>query len=519
MVTVTDQFCGAGGSSTGAAAVPGVEIKMAMNHWSLAIETHNTNHPNTDHDCADMSAVDPWRYPSTDILITSPECPYHSIAQGKKRKKAQLDLFVKTKDDPAAIRSRATMWDVVRFTEYHKYNFVIVENVVEVRKWVLWSGWLNAMISLGYNHKCVYLNSRFFPPCPQSRDRIYVVFWKKGNKAPDLEHRPIAPCQKCGDKEAYQWWKKQHKKAGKYGKAGQYYYRCSECKELVVPYYHAAFNCIDWSIPGNRVGDSELKPNTMRRIKHGVDKYGRENMIITPRYTYGLDSRVRKASDRSLPTQTGDIKSGILLPFVFKQNQSNPKNDKYMVRSSLDSLGTQTTRQCGAIVLPFMVDLKGSKSRPKLLQEPISTVQAKGNHHMLVNPPFIVENYKQSNSKPITKPLGAQTTRVKHAIVVDEKLKSFLNYYYGNDQFSSMTESVGTFSTRDRMGLATPNGPKVEDCYYRMLRPHEIQYGMSFPNDYIILGNSRDQVRQLGNAVTPPVMTWLVQRCVDSLRR
>lgn len=39
-LTATDQFCGAGGSTSGAKAA-GVEVKMALNHWDLAIETHN----------------------------------------------------------------------------------------------------------------------------------------------------------------------------------------------------------------------------------------------------------------------------------------------------------------------------------------------------------------------------------------------------------------------------------------------------------------------------------------------
>lgn len=69
-LTATDQFCGAGGSTSGAKK-GGVEVKMALNHWQLAIETHNTNHPEVDHDCTDIQACDPRRYPSTDILITS----------------------------------------------------------------------------------------------------------------------------------------------------------------------------------------------------------------------------------------------------------------------------------------------------------------------------------------------------------------------------------------------------------------------------------------------------------------
>jgi len=36
-VTVTDQFCGASGSSLGAVHA-GCEVVLAMNHWELAIE-------------------------------------------------------------------------------------------------------------------------------------------------------------------------------------------------------------------------------------------------------------------------------------------------------------------------------------------------------------------------------------------------------------------------------------------------------------------------------------------------
>ena len=49
MITVTDMFCGAGGSSTGLSEVPGLKVKLAMNHWARAIETHNTNHSNDTH--------------------------------------------------------------------------------------------------------------------------------------------------------------------------------------------------------------------------------------------------------------------------------------------------------------------------------------------------------------------------------------------------------------------------------------------------------------------------------------
>lgn len=111
-LTVTDLFCGAGGSSSGLEEVPGVTVRMAANHWPLAVETHNTNLPHALHDTADISQVDPRRYPRTDILWASPECTNHSQARGKRRIDAQPDMFGDTLPDEAAERSRATMWDV-----------------------------------------------------------------------------------------------------------------------------------------------------------------------------------------------------------------------------------------------------------------------------------------------------------------------------------------------------------------------------------------------------------------------
>lgn len=40
---------------------------------------------------------------------------------------------------------------------------------------------------------------------------------------------------------------------------------------------------------------------------------------------------------------------------------------------------------------------------------------------------------------------------------------------------------------------------------------------MAFPDNYQVLGNQREKVKQLGNAVTPPVMSELFKRCVATL--
>lgn len=175
---VTDLFCGCGGSSLGAEQA-GARLRLGLNHWKLAIDTHNTNFPHADHDCTDIQACNPKRYPSTQILIASPECTNHTIAKGKKRPMYTEDLFGNRLVTPEEERSRATMWDVPRFAEVHNYQLIIVENVIDAADWIPFPAWLHAMSLFGYEHEIISMNSMFVHPTPQSRDRLYTVFWKK----------------------------------------------------------------------------------------------------------------------------------------------------------------------------------------------------------------------------------------------------------------------------------------------------------------------------------------------------
>lgn len=546
-ITATDQFCGAGGSSQGARKA-GVEVKIALNHWKLAIETHNTNFPETLHDCTDISACDPRRYPSTNILITSPECTTHSPAGGNrhKRVKETLDLFDKGVIDPATERSRATMWDVCRFAEYHNYEIVVVENVVEARtQWVLFEVWLQAMHRLGYNHKCLYLNSMHFWPTPQSRDRMYIVFWKKGNKAPNLDYMPLAHCPCCGkDIHAVQTWKNSQKKFGKY--RFQYVYSCPVDGTVVEPYYYAAFNAIDWSDLGQRIGDRKkpLSPKTIDRIQWGLDKYGHDPLIVNTKF--GKEARgVTRHISREMFTQPTIESHAIATPFVIKaeyqiKNAKSVKEESLTqsarqtsslicpftintengsqiktAKSSLETFGTQTTAQAAGIVTPWIIENRGDR-KAKSSKDPISIITCVDNHGIMT-PPLIVQNKGESKSKPAIDPISAQTTVSNNGIVTHEAWNSFIQYYYGSNQSSKITEAIDTVNTRDRSYLINHQNPKIEDCFYRMIKAPEVKKTMAFEDDYVILGNSRDQVKQCGNAVTPPVQEWIIRQCVNSL--
>jgi DNA (cytosine-5)-methyltransferase 1 len=41
---------------------------------------------------------------------------------------------------------------------------------------------------------------------------------------------------------------------------------------------------------------------------------------------------------------------------------------------------------------------------------------------------------------------------------------------------------------------------------------------VEFEKDYTVLGSQKDQVKQLGNAVTPPAMEFLIERGIESLQ-
>lgn len=50
--------------------------------------------------------------------------------------------------------------------------------------------WKRTLEKLGYEIECLFLNSQFAPPCPQSCDRIYIVAWHNDNT------RPVSPIVK-----------------------------------------------------------------------------------------------------------------------------------------------------------------------------------------------------------------------------------------------------------------------------------------------------------------------------------
>lgn len=566
MITLTDMFCGAGGSSSGAIQVPGVRVRIAANHWKTAIEIHNANHQNTDHAIVDLHQERPSFFPYTDMAWMSPECTKWSQANGAKLPAIDEGLFEDPLSDDAKTRSRLLMFDCLKFIEYHHYRLVIIENVVDIatqaKYRTAWTVWRQELRALGYNFRVVSLNSMhaqtFGAPAPQSRDRIYIVAWPEGAKAPDLDRilRPRAYCPKCDVVvESVQSFKP-NRNVGRYRQA--YLYCCPRCGVVVEPGWLPAASAIDWSIPGTRIGDrtKPLERKTLDRIAAGIARYwgpvtleaaGNTYDAADPHHArYGdMDAyyRVWPVGEALKALHTTNSKA-LAVP-VEGRDGKEPQ--------SLDvPMRTQTTRLETALAhAPFIAELYGtSTARP--VTEPAGTFTAGGNHHALVTPAGGSWN---DDARTTDEVLRTLTTRDAYALVQPFILERRGEYRTRSvdDPFSTITANETTkalihrmnsggaeMTTRadDYLRTLTAGGnvsllqkPRHEataadlkaardmlpDVLFRMFRPHEIAAGMAFPADYkwqpvdrLKPISNRDLVKAAGNAVTPPAARDLI---------
>lgn len=316
-------------------------------------------------------------------------------------------------------------------------------------------------------------------------------------------------CDRCGhDIEAFQAWKNPQKKYGKYGERGQYLYRCPVHGNVVEPYYYASYNAIDWSDVGTRIGDRKkpLVANTERRIRHGLKKYGRYPFYVL-NYTPGLTNDLTKP----FGSITTVDHHALAVPFTIKGEHISSDDNSY-VKSIVDSLSTQTTRQTHGLVIPWIIEMNKTGEAKPAESSPLSTITAGGINNAMLQVPFIIENKGQSNSRGVNEPMASLTTKPHLGL-----LNAFIPSYYGKETTKHITEPLGTVTTKDRHTLVQYSEPVYEDCYYRMLKAPEVKKGMAFDDNYIILGDSKAQIKQLGNAVPPPMSEWIVDRCLDSI--
>lgn len=550
-VDAVDLFCGFGGSSQGIHKA-GAAVRLAANHDQHAVDVHAANFPDTDHVVADLSDddqpsyVDPASLPAARFLWASPSCRFHSPANAKKLYQRGPSLFADDDFDhdlyANSERSRVTMLCPLRYAAKHHPEAVVVENVAEAAKWgpnrdgSTFTWWLSEWAKLGYQYRVLFLNSMFFPPCPQSRDRMYIVLWRSGNLAPDLEHQPSAWCLECDALvESRQVWKARTEtwplpQWGKWGR--QYDYRCP-AGHTVTPLAYPAATAIDWSNLGSKIGDRPrpLAPRTISRIRRGLSKFAdfpvviRDGSIIAGAVDFdGGDTRYRRSRHPSepFPTAVTTTRPSIAASIVVAHGHTSERPGQLRARHVAEEMWVQTTSgTVGLAWMPGVVTLRGSADRQVETSgahvfDPLGTISAGGGHHGLIIGGWVKQNAGADGTAwhPFSDPFGSMTAR-------DTTGVAFIDQYRSEPTHPLEPVAAALTHLRHALAAAVPGDPEkvaVDDIRFRMLEPDpEIRRVMAFPDDFMLFGTKTRITAGLGNAVTPPVADWITGRVLSTL--
>ncbi|MEW2302042.1 DNA cytosine methyltransferase [Streptomyces sp. NPDC006655] len=582
-LTACDLFSGFGGLTDGIKAA-GFLVIMAANHKRYKVEVHEANHPEAEHWIADLVDREASDYhsaadlPAADLLVAGISCVNHSQANTQKAYQQGASLF--DLDDPdyearvtRSERDRATATCVLQYADRHRPRMILVECTTELTSWgpaipgkpkigdgTTYRWWLQQFGNLGYRHRVLYLNSQFFG-VPQSRDRLYIVFWEKSLPEPDLDHRPVSHCHHCDRAVEAVWsWKTGIPQSGsvRYGK--QYEYRCPSCHRPVVPPMTPSLAALDLTDLGTRIGDKPVKT-----FKDGfVGPLARATMARAER------CRQRFPDFPAVLMPAKAVHGTERHPWQPMSTQTSQQETSILSTGSLMAAAGNTFER------------PGSNCRSRGFDEPL-WAQTATNTTGIITPPvaLAVDNYQGSPrgaDTPLPTQVGSETLAVVSAGVIPFR-QNTLPTVHGqamptvtSDQIPGLLTAAGTIKNNgsideahyrahpvsDPLGTlvgsaasqsllfsgweqnhALANDPMtpymaewraalkdlpLEDCYFRMMGAHEVGRGCGFDVDFpgykgtfIVWGSARDQVDGFGNAVSWQVGTWIGTRMRASL--
>lgn len=549
-LVAVDLFSGFGGLTQGIEAAGFVTI-MAANHNAYKVEVHEANHPNAEHWIANLVDPESSDYhsardlPAGDLIVAGVSCVNHSQANTQKAYEQGASLFdLEDPDFDARVtrseRDRATANCVLHYADQHRPRMILVECTTELVSWgpaipgkkkigdgTTYQWWLRQFDNLGYRYRELRLNSMFFG-VPQSRDRLYVVFWQKHMPAPDLDHCPLSWCHHCDDAVEAVWgWKTRIPPTGvvRYGK--QYTYRCPRCRREVVPPMAPSLHALDLTTLGARIGDRPLKkfkvgdrevlsplaPATMERAERCRARFGDFPAVLMPaKAVHGTE----KLLSQPMATQTSQQETALLSTGTVMFAHRHNGDGQHMTRP----MDTVTATENRALLWASVTNYQGA---PRGLSDSLPT-QAGSETLGLVSAgvlPF------RKNTLPTSHGESMPT-------VTAEQIPGLLTaagWFKQNGSEADataphpVTDPFGTLTSRDTTGLLVAEWRqllaeiKLEDCHFRMLAAHEVGRGCGFDPDFgsekgtfTVWGAARDQVDGYGNAVSPAVGEWIGRR-------
>lgn len=551
---IVDLYAGGGGASLGIEMATGRLVDVAINHDPAAVAMHQANHPLTTHHTADIWEVEPRDATggrSVGFLWASPDCTDHSKAKGGKP--------IRTK------KRRALAWAVTKWADQVRPRVIMLENVEEFVDWGPLVG------EPGNYRRDEERKGETFQAFVQSLEELgYEVEWRELRAckygAPTIRKRLflIARC----DGEPITWPEPTHGK----GPGKQPYRTAAECIDWSTPMlsiFATPDEAREWARACRKAGWKRtgtprrpLADATLRRIARGVVRYVIE---AAEPFIVNLAQRGPReySTDDPLRTQhAGGNAFGLVAPIVAPNNTNN------VPKSGTDPVPTITGGGRNMLVAPYFIprygERDGQEPRTRDAERPMPTIVPTGNHAQLVSA-FLTKHYGGVVGTKVDGPAGTVTTIDHHALTAASLAKlrgtssdadpadplhtisaggnhhgavaAFLQKYYGEGVGQPLDDPAATVTTKDRMGLVTvevEGEPYVlTDIAMRMLQPRELFRAQGFHDDYVIQteyydperGKRRkltkaDQVRMVGNSVSPQVVAALVQaNCADLVAR
>ena len=501
---VVDLFCGAGGLSEAATiALRKLDrpYKLrCLNHWQLAIDTHQANHPEAEHYCQDIASARPIVIVpegSLDLLIAAPTCTFFSQARGGR---------------PTSDQQRMDPWHIVTWLTELRTKRLLLENVPEIMKWGP-------------------VDPRTGKPI-KSREGEYFRAWIAAIRALGFKVDWRLPvCADFGDATTRRRFILQARSDGKriewpqpsHGK--DVHHRASLFAPAIVRPWRTARDCIDWSIPGRSIFGRKhpLSPKTIQRIYAGATKFQwPEPYIVVLRQH--MDAR---SIDLPLPTVATGGHIGLAQPFLC--GAGGPEYAGKPV-SVVEPFKTITTENHRALVMPFVLaQAQGGTARP--VSRPMPTIPG-GGAHALIAPYYGSGSGKTCSS--VHEPLPTIPTKERFGLVVP------ITHAKGHSRVHSVDHPFPTLTTANRgefafvtasfgerpgqaprvhsldaplpailaqghvnLASAAPDDGAVWDIHYRMLVPDELGEAHSFntARRYVFKGNKTQVNKQIGNSV------------------
>ncbi|WP_316234634.1 DNA cytosine methyltransferase [Bradyrhizobium sp. SZCCHNR1020] len=460
---VADLFCGAGGSSTGAArafAALGLDMELVcLNHWPVAIDTHTRNHPQARHYCQDIATVRPHLVVPEgylDLLLASPSCTHHSVARGGR---------------PTSDQQRSDPWHLIPwFTELHVRR-ALIENVWEYTSW----GPVDPATGKPIKDK----KGEHFRAWVDTIWKVgaTAIEWRKLNAADygkDATTRQRFIMKVRFDKVQIGWAPKTHAKRDS-----------SEVANGDKLPWKPARDIIDRSIKGRSIFTRKkpLAAKTLLRIHAGIVKFGwPEPFIVVLRNhmaAQGIDAPLpavtaggthlglaepvivnmkgrstATAAGEPLPTQTAHAAHFYAVePFVMAPGS------RVAPRTANEPLPTITTGGAGSedpgcarpmLVEPFILNRHGDNGAPRAhdVADPMPTSDCRGAGYLVE--PFLLSQASCGAPRSTNEPCPTITTGGAHALI---------SPYYGSgsgETCQSAEAPLPTVTAKARFGVVVP---------------------------------------------------------------